>query len=160
MNNPRQKARHSADMIFVLVLFAFLVLTGLLLISMGTGVFEQVLSNMNRNDRTRTASAYILQKVRQNQDAGAIQTGNLDGYPAVQIRQNIDGQDYTTWLYCDGIHLKELLARSDNDSLRASAGSDILELKKMAVSEEEGSILVTLTDTEDGVQTVRVSTSP
>lgn len=160
MRNPRGSVRHSADMIIVLGLFAFLVIIGLLMISMGTGVFRNVLDSMNRNDEYRTASAYITQKVRQNQDAGAVKAGNLEGSPAILLYQNSGGQEYITYLYCDGTHLKELLSRADNTSLAASAGSDILELKSMNVETETNSLLVTLTGANGKEQKLRVSTEP
>lgn len=71
--------QHSSDLLFILLLFASLVLICILLIAMGCGVYENVLDSMNRNDDSRTVSAYLLQKVRQNQDLGAVSSGTLDG---------------------------------------------------------------------------------
>lgn len=161
MRNPREKTHHSTDMVFVLVLFACLVIVGVMLIAMGTGVYRNVLDSMNRNDHYRTATAYITQKVRQNQDADAIHAGTLDGYSAITLRQNIGGTSYTTWLYCDGTHLKELLARSDNDSISAEAGNDILEMQDMEVTERDDDTLMIVMTTADGTkQKLRIAEKP
>lgn len=147
-------------MIFVLILFASLVIVGVLLIAMGTGVYRNVLDSMDRNDRSRTASTYITQKARQNRDAGAIGAGTLDGFPAITFRQNIGGTGYTTWLYCDGTHLKELLARSDNTSLSAAAGTDILEMSRMDVSEDTHSLIITMTAADGTRRKLRLAEDP
>lgn len=147
-------------MIFVLILFASLVIIGVLLIAMGTGVYRNVLDTMDRNDEYRTASAYLTQKARQNRDAGAIGAGTLDGFPAIALRQNMEGTEYTTWLYCDGSHLKELLARSDNTSLSASAGTDILEMSRMDVAEEDNSLIITMTAADGTRRKLRLAEDP
>ena len=103
--------QHSSDLLFILLLFASLVLVCILLIAMGCGVYENVLDSMNRNDDSRTVSAYLLQKVRQDQDLGAVSCGTLDGTDAIILNQNLDGEAYCTYLYCHDGKLCELFVR-------------------------------------------------
>ena len=154
-------AGHGASsLLFVLVLFGVMLLIGVMLITMGAGVYENVLTAMDDNDEYRTAGAYIRQKVRQAGDAGAISTGELDGCDAIVIRESIGGETYLTYLYCDDGSLKELLIREGNESVSASAGSDILDLSDMSVSASEDgtSLLVTLTLTDGTQQRLRIRT--
>ena len=119
-----------------------MILVGVLLISMGTGVYENVLFSMNRNDEGRTASAYLMQKVRQNRDLGAITSGTLDGRDAIILSQSIHGEEYCTYLYCCDGQLYELLARKDNISLSATAGSPVASLDAMTVTTSETGDLI------------------
>ena len=154
-------AGHGASsLLFVLILFGVMLLTGVMLIAMGTGVYENVLTSMDANDNSRTAPAYIRQKIRQAGDAGAVSAGELDGCDAIVIRESIGGETYLIYLYCDDGSLKELLIREGNASISASAGSDILDLSGMSVSasEDGASILVTLTLTDGTQQLLRIRT--
>lgn len=142
----KKRLRHTSSLLFILLLYASLILVGVLLISMGTGVYENVLSSMNRNDEARTASAYLMQKVRQNRDLGAVTSGTLDGQDAVILSQSIHGEEYCTYLYCCDGQLYELLARKDNTSLSAAAGSPVASLDEMTVStSESGDLIVSFT---------------
>lgn len=143
----KKRTHHSSALLFILLLFASLILVGVLLISMGTGVYENVLSSMNRNDADRTVSAYLMQKVRQGRDLGAVTSGTLDGQDAVILSQSIKGEEYCTYLYCYDGQLCELLAKKDNSSLSAAAGSPVASLDAMTVSASEtgGDLIVSFT---------------
>ncbi len=141
---------HSSALLFILLLFASLILVGVLLISMGTGVYENVLASMNRNDETRTASAYLMQKVRQNRDSGSVTSGTLDGQDAILLSQSINGEDYCTYLYCYDGQLCELLARKDNTALSAAAGSPVASLDAMTVTASESGDALIVSFTTNG----------
>lgn len=145
MTQSRRDHR-SSSMFFVLLLLAVLVIIGELLICMGTGVYENILSSMNSNDTYRTASAYILQKVRQNNDSGAIRADSIEGHDALVLQQCLGGDIYETWLYAQDGELCELFARADNDSLSAGAGSPVVELLDLTVDPagNDASLIVTL----------------
>ena len=183
MRRRGRGAGHGASsLLFVLILFGVMLLSGVMLIAMGTGVYENVLTSMDANDDSRTAPAYIRQKIRQAGDAGAVSAGELDGCDAIVIRESIGGETYLTCLYCDDGSLKELLIREGNESVSASAGSEVLKLESMTVTEagdaagsgESGdaaqagdaaggscdSLLVSLTTADGTVQKLRISLLP
>ncbi len=135
-SSHRYREHRSSSMFFILFLFAVLVIIGELLICMGTSVYENILSSMNENDTYRTASAYILQKVRQSQDDESIRCDVIDGHDAIVLQQSLGGELYETWLYAEGGTLRELLTRADNDSVSASAGSPVVELRELQIDED------------------------
>lgn len=143
---PRRSARnhHASSMLFLLLLFASLVLTGELLICMGTGVYEEVLSSMNDNSNLRTASAYIRQKLRQNSDRNALRVDTLDGCDAIVLQQYLGDDFYETYLYCYDGELRELMIRQGTvDSFAADSGTAIASMDAMSIEEmEEGNILL------------------
>ena len=167
MRRHAKAAGHgSSSFLFVLVLFAVMLLSGILLIVMGTGVYEDVLTSMDTNDEYRTASAYLVQKTRQAGNGGVICAGELDGCDAIILRENIDGEIYLTYLYCDEGALKELFVREGNESITAAAGSEVMKLAGMTVrdsadaGETGGSLLITLETGSGIVQCLRIRTSP
>lgn len=155
------RRQRSSGLLFILLLFACLILIGVLLIAMGTGVYENVLTSMDANDQSRTASAYLLQKTRQGCDAGAIQKDTLDGCDAIRIRQTISGEEYDTWLYCYDGQLRELFAKSGNDTLAREAGAPVTALDSMevALSQNGEDLIVSLTRQEQ-TQNLRIPVSP
>lgn len=158
---PRRREHHSSAVLFLLLLFAVLIIIGELLICMGTGVYQNVLTSMDENDSTRTASAYILQKVRQGQDAGAIRLEDLDGCSSIVIRQSLNGDFYDTYLYCQEGELRELMIRADNTAARtAEAGTFVTNLDDMQLQQESEDLLqVTLVQDED-TQQLRILLQP
>ena len=161
MNCRTHRQEHgSSSLLFVLVLYAAMLLIGVMLIVMGAGVYRNVLDSMDSNDEERTASAYLMQKTRQTGDAGAIRAGKLDGCDAILLQDSISGETYVTYLYCDDGSLKELLVRADNEYASAAAGSEVLDLTDMTIEEAEdgASLLVTLTLPDGTVQKLRIRT--
>lgn len=154
------RKQRSSGLLFILLLFACLILVGVLLIAMGTGVYENVLRSMNQNDSSRTASAYLLQKVRQGQDAGAVSYGTLDGHDAILLKQTISGKEYETYLYCCDGELRELLAEKGNDALTAKAGSAVTGLDSMEIAEASSGDALIVTLMQDGsTQKLRILTN-
>lgn len=139
---------HYVDFLAVLFLFGVFVISGILLIQFGTRIYEHVLTSMNENDDRRTAVAYITQKVRQNEDAGAVSTGEFDGYNALLLSQEYNEKTYITYLYAKDGNLCELFCAEDAN-LSADTGTAILPVQSAAFSQTAQSIRVQLV-TEDG----------
>ena len=150
---PRRGARnhHASSMLFLLLLFASLVLTGELLICMGTGVYKEVLTSMNSNSTLRTASAYIRQKLRQCSDRNALRVDTLDGCDAIVLQQYLGDDFYETYLYCYDGELRELMIRKGtSDSFAAGAGTAIASMDAMSLEEIEEQNILLASMTIDG----------
>ncbi len=156
----RARSHHASSILFLFLLFAALVLTGELLICMGTGVYEDILSSMNENDSARTAAAYVRQKIRQGNDLDAVRTDELDGCEAIVLQQYLGEQLYETYLYCSGGELRELMIRKDaGTSFSADAGTPIASLDALSAEQDAGSGMLHVTLTiDDRVQELWCST--
>ena len=119
--------RHSIDFLFVIVLLLFLMVTSVLMILLGTGVYRRVLASMSDNYDARTCQAYVLQKVRRGQAAGQVEAGELEGVSALLIHEEVAGRPFVTYLYAYDGHLNELFTPEDS-GLGLIAGSAILPL--------------------------------
>lgn len=123
MENRQQ--RHIIDILFVLALFGIFALSAIFLITIGANIYGKTMANMEKNFGTRTALAYITEKVRQSDLENQISVGELDGCPALVISSGTGENQYKTYLYEYQGTLKELMMKQDI-LLSPSAGQDIL----------------------------------
>lgn len=122
-----KQQRHIIDIFFVIALFCLFALSAIFLISIGADIYGKTVTNMEDNFNTRTALAYVTEKVRQSDKNGQISVGQLGELPALVITDASTGSTYQTYLYaCEG-HLKELMCKSDL-ILGPEAGQDILSI--------------------------------
>lgn len=89
----------SIDTLFVVVLlcaFAGAVLLSLLL---GARVYGAMNKNAGKTYNRRTCAAYITEKLRHGDSAGAVETGSFDGCSALYLTTQAGGTDYSDILY-------------------------------------------------------------
>ncbi len=122
-----RQQRHIIDILFVLALFGIFALSAIFLITIGANIYGKTMNNMERNFDTRTALAYITEKVRQSDLESRISVGELDGCPALIISSGTEETQYKTYLYEYQGSLKELMMKQDI-LLSPSAGQDILNV--------------------------------
>lgn len=151
------KSLHSMDTLFVLLLFAVFVITALFVSSSGALAYKNAVEQMDTRFNKQTCISYITAKVRANNDDGKISVGELDGINALCITDVFGDEEYITYIYqCDGM-IREMFCSAEI-SLDPATGSALAEAKGLEFSQEDGLITVTLTDTDDVVTTVYVST--
>lgn len=146
--NQKQE-HHIIDILFVLALFCMFALSAIFLISVGADIYGKTVAHMESNFNNRTAFAYVTEKVRQADAAGAIDIGSLEGIPALTISQTIEDTPYITYLYQYDDHLKELMVREDTP-LGPSAGQDILSLSSFVLNRINDSLYSFTLTTTDG----------
>ena len=124
--NPARK--HSTDILFVLVLFLVFTSSALAVILLGARVYQSTSSRMESNYNVRTALAYVSEKIRQNDESGAVSLCELDGIPALTLSQRMEDTSYITYLYFQDGALKELLTEASRE-VSAEQGTAIISLK-------------------------------
>ena len=132
--------RHIVDILFVIALFSIFVLSAIFLISIGAGIYSKTMSNMDSNFTSRTAVAYIVEKVHQSDTEGLVTVDEFDGCRAIVITSYVNDREYKTYLYEYKGMLKELMVRSDV-TLSASAGQDILAVRTFVPEIRDESLL-------------------
>lgn len=128
-----RQQRHIIDVLFVLALFGIFALSSIFLITIGANIYGKTITNMESNFDTRTALAYITEKVRQADLENQISVGDLDGCPALIISSGTEENQYKTYLYEYQGTLKELMMKQDIQ-LSPSAGQDILTVSDFELS--------------------------
>lgn len=145
--NQKQE-HHIIDILFVIALFCMFALSAIFLISVGADIYGKTVSHMEANFNSRTAFAYVTEKIRQADAEGAVNISYLDDIPALTITQTIEDTLYITYLYRYDNQLKELMVREDTP-LGPAAGQDIMELTDFSlhkISDRLYSFSLTTTD--------------
>ena len=132
--NPARK--HSTDILFVLVLFLVFTSSALAVILLGARVYQSTSSRMESNYNVRTALAYVSEKIRQNDESGAVSLCELDGIPALTLSQRMEDTSYITYLYFQDGALKELLTEASRE-VSSEQGTAIISLKSFSVRETD-----------------------
>ncbi len=137
--------RHVIDMFFVITLLFLFVLSALMLIALGSSIYSRSVSVMQDNYDSRTAYAYITEKLRQYDSTGSISSADFHNQEALRIESNIEDTDYVTYLYEYEGFLMELIARADAGDIPPEQGQKIMEIDSMSViSEADGLMEITV----------------
>ncbi len=153
--------KHVVDIIFVLALFCVFATCALMLVTLGANVYKRTVDEMESNYSSRTAFAYVTEKLRQNDSKAQLSLDYLNGTPAVLLKQDINGTTYRTYLYLDTDgYLKELFVKEGTSlgSSTLSAGQKILELESFdAMQLSDSLFLFSLVSTDHDTMTLYVT---
>lgn len=146
--NPNRQ--HVTDLIFVLALFCVFAVSSILLVTLGSKVYRHIVHTSDENFDTRTPSAYLIEKFRQNEGHGRISLLNDFGDGSTIVMTDfINGQPYETKIYLDQGNLKELFSKKDAN-LSPSAGDIIVSCKEFQVKEIKDSFYHIVFITQNG----------
>ena len=131
MNENRQ--RHSISGLFTLILLLLFAFSTLSLVLLRSRIYKNGVSHLNRNYTTRTAVAYVTEKIRQHDEKDSISLTELEGIPSLLLKDNIDGDIFFTYIYFHDGALKELFVRSSMEP-SPDMGSRIVVLDDFSVT--------------------------
>lgn len=129
MHFNSENEHHMIDILFVLTLFGVFAISALTLVIMGAKIYKSTVDHMNVNYSSRTAYAYITQKIRQQDREDSVSVGTFDGCTAIIMEEEINDTLYCTYLYEYEGQLYELLTRADQSDMKAEFGSPIMEIQ-------------------------------
>jgi hypothetical protein len=136
------------DTVFIACLFVLFALTASMLVLLETSQYRATVDSMNKNYEVRTASSYLVEKVRSHDAASCVSVADLDGVCALALSENAQDGTYTTYIYYYDGALRELLVGADA-SCSLEAGQSIVPLSSFTVEESgEGLLHITFTDSE------------
>ncbi len=144
--------RHIIDVLFVLALFGIFAFSALMLVMIGANVYQNTVDDMSSNFDSRTATAYITEKLRQGDAAGSVSLEQLEDTDALVLSQDIEGQEYCTYLYFHQGNLMELFTRRGADLVgdTLGAGQAIMPLKDMEIKALSDSLFSVRLTTAEG----------
>ena len=138
-----KEQKHSIEVVFTMVTFLVYAMVLLMFVSLGATVYRSVTQQMELHQTQRTAENYLREKVRQNDRAGDVSIGEIEGVPALQISQTIGGKEYVTYIFAERGSLKELLVSAEKRA-KVSDGTVLLSMEAVSFTEEQGCLTVTL----------------
>ncbi len=158
MNNNRKSNNYIVDLLFTLALFGAFAVSSILVVYSGARVYESINAGTARNFTSRTAVAYITEKLRQRDSEGTADVVKLEGKNAILLVKKTDENIENTYIFSDGGYLKEVTVKgSDVPSL--SDGISIMELSSFTVKETaEGIYNVIIIDKNGNTERAYIST--
>ena len=126
--NYLKREKSVVDAIFLIALLGVFILSSLFIVLFGARVYKKSAENMGINYSSRTALAYVTQKLRQHDYTGGVEITLIDNCPVLKLNQTYNDELYCTYLYEDEGYLKELTSKDDVGLIK-SAGKNILEIQ-------------------------------
>ena len=164
----KHEKRFIVDVLFVLALFGVFTISALMLVTIGAEVYRHTVDDMRHNYETRTSVAYITEKIHQNDTLinnngsweGSVNISTLASEPALVLKQIINGEMYSTYLYLHDGYLKELFMKSGTylgeDTL--SAGQEIMELSEFNMEQISDNLLsIKIVSSQGDIHTIYTS---
>lgn len=87
-----KQKNHSIDSLFSFLLLLIFCLFSLSLAGMGSAVYKNGTEHLGENYTSRTAIAYLTEKVRQHDRFGDIFVTSVEGYEAIGFRDVVEGE--------------------------------------------------------------------
>lgn len=130
--NSRSTHTHVIDAIFPIAVFFVFAASSLAVFMLSARIYDSTSSSATGNYSSRTAFAYIQEKVRQHDSNGGISAETIDGIDYLLLKD----EDYTTYIYAYDGMLKELRLR---DGVKASpeSGLDITPVEDFSIGQTE-----------------------
>ena len=152
----KKRTSYTVDTIFVLVLFAVFATTVLFVLMSGAGVYKNTQMVMQERYEERTCLSYITAKVNHYDQNDCIYITEFEGIPSLAINENVEGTNFTTYIYCYDGYVKELMFQSGLE-FDPSAGENIIEAKSLVFEKEGNLITVKCTGTKGSSASVSLN---
>ncbi len=136
--------RLKTDFLFTLALLLLFALTSLALVVTGANVYRNTAASMEENYTTRTALAYVAEKIRQNDVDGA-----LTARDNVLCLTQYGEENACLYIYEYQGWLSELLIR-ESQEFRPEEGQRLLEVGSFSVESQGGSLYEIAVSGTDG----------
>ena len=134
--NTKNESPHMIDVLFILTLFLVFALSSISVVGIGIQVYRTIVTDMDSNYNSRTAIAYVTEKLREADASGAVRLGTIDDCDALILSQTIGNKEYCTYLYAYDGNLCELFTSAEAE-LPASAGQSIMEIRSFKIYQEQ-----------------------
>ena len=136
----------------MITVFGVFMLSALFVVLFGAKIYRRTAHDMSVNFNSRTALAYVTEKVHQHDRRGGVDITIKDGKPVLKLMQYINSDEYCTYLYEHGGYLKELTAKGDVGLVK-SAGKEILKISEFTAQKENDSLYRFMIADDEGNET-------
>lgn len=130
-----EKTSRTMSAVFIMLLFFVFVLSTLFTVLIGSRVYENIELRSDWNYTGNTALGYIANKVRQGDRAGLVDVVDVDKTPVLQMKQEIGGAVYVTWIYWKDGSIRELFT-DEGSGLGLEDGLKIMECGGLSLSKK------------------------
>ena len=149
------RGKHTAgpEFIFALALLCVFAVSSVLLVTIGGGVYRDIVAGMNENYALRTSLSYAATKVRQGDLGDGVSLREQNGTKALVVEESWEDRVFETWVYHWDGKLWELFIEQ-GEAFDPSGGMEVMEIENFSIEEKDG--LFTFT-AEEGEATESLS---
>lgn len=140
MKNKKHPPLHSIDVLFTFSLFCIFTICSAIVIIIGIHVYQETVSQMQDTYSTRTALAYVGEKIKQHDTSGGILLSEIEDETALVMKDTIDHTTYLTYIYPNGDSLYELSVK-EGTNISKNMGNKIIEVKDFTIKDKENGFL-------------------
>ncbi len=133
----KDKHRFKIDSVAVFMLGAIFLFLSIGLVVFGGSIYHNIVETSNQNDQSRVALAYFSNQVRRADLADSLEIGQLYDTEALLLKQNYDGYQYITYLYCYEGKLYEQFVEQGYE-VEPNFGTAIMDMQSLAFNLENG----------------------
>ena len=130
----KNENKHMVDILFVISLFCAFAFSALMLVIIGADVYKKTVSHMDENYASRTAYAYLSEKIRQNDHSDSISITTFGDGDALVLTETVSETDYYTYLYLYDGSIRELFSATP-EALGPSAGRSIMDCSTFEITQ-------------------------
>lgn len=136
MRMKLKQRQHSADSLFSMALLLIFTVFTLMLGGMGAAVYKNSVAHLNENYTSRTAIAYISEKIRQYNSSDSIFLSSVGGSDALVLKDTTEDEVFLTYIYYYDGALRELFVRQETLP-DAATGNAVVELAGLEIKHAE-----------------------
>ena len=153
----RSHREHMIDVLFPLSLLLVFLTSAVMVLLLAADIYQETTGRSAQAHTDRTVTAYLTEKIHQNDVEGRVYLDRLEDCPALVLEHMQGEQSYCTYIYCyDGV-LRELMAQKGLE-VSPDRGQKILELQSLQGEEvKDGLFSFTCTDDSGHTSSVYVA---
>ena len=145
--NARFTVEKRTDMrgIFIFALLAAFAMLSLAVVIIGARSYRGINATAEQAFLSRTGMSYLIGKVRGADAAGQIEIRKEGDLSVLTLGQELEGERYLTYIYCDGTQVREYFARADA-AFSPDYGEKIFDASGLTFSLEMGILQISIVD--------------
>ncbi len=156
MTGSNGGVRHSMQGVFIFVLLGLFALMSTLMVLLGAQMYRATVDRATANNESRVLSAYIRGMVRAEDARQAVSVEEVDGVRVLALREQIDGDDYVTWIYQYEDQLYEQFM-DEAFGFEPDFGTEVCPVGSFEPELDGGLLTVRMTDEKGAPCTVQVA---
>lgn len=128
------------DLLLILVLMCAFTGFALVLVSIGAGAYDNVLTKVENNSELRLPLTFISNKIHQSDEFNSVELIDKEGTTALVLNSRDKNNSYENWIFVYNGNLCELLIKS-GDTFKWEDGIVVMPVEKFKMQLESNDLI-------------------
>ena len=134
-----KKSNGAFSSLLILVVLSIFAISSLLLVMIGANTYKNIVKDTDRNNQIRASLSYVANKVRQNDELGAITVETKEETQVLAINTAFGGKPYCTYIYFYNGAIYESFLAKDKE-FKLTEGSKVVSVEKFKIDKNGKSL--------------------